>query len=61
MADRSPASECESDCISECRNMSTGLEVCYIAEMFQSILGKNYSYSLNSRQPDLSRPADLIG
>lgn len=36
MADRSPASERESDCISERRNMSTGLEVRYISEMFHN-------------------------
>lgn len=46
MADRSTASECESDCISECRNVSTGLEVCYIYEMFQSSLSQSSCFKL---------------
>lgn len=65
MADRSIASECESDCIGECRNMSTGVEVCYISELFQSSLGCNCCFKLQllgeEQTADLLGPGDLIG
>lgn len=64
MADRSTASERESDCISECRNVSAGVEVCYISVMCQSILTEKYYFKLQlliEEQTDLSRCGDLIG